>query len=136
MTELQPGFASVFFEVQFDKLASTDLRNAVSADCTSCIDGLVSSTQREAWLNLPYAGDGGPESVLSFLTSLLATVNSSLVPVPSPKRDFYCWRGGIRICYTTQAILSGGKPVALTIDGGGQRIICEIILVMATVPTV
>lgn len=136
MTELQPGYASVYFEVQFDRLASAELRKSITIDCTACIDGLVSPAQRNLWLNLPYTGDGSPTSILSFMTALLADVDPSLVPVPTPRRIFYCWRSGIRICYTTQGILSGGKPVVLTIDGDGQRVTCDIMLVMAIVPAV
>ncbi len=136
MTELQPGYASVYFEVQFDKLASAGLRDAIALDCTACIDGLVSPAQRESWLNLPYTGDGSPTSTLAFMTALLAAVNPSLVPVPTPRRDFYCWRSGIRICYTTQGVLSGGKPVVLKVDGDGQQVSCDIMLVMAVNPSI
>ncbi len=136
MSELQPGFASVYFEVQFDKLASPALREAITIDCTQCIDNLVTPAQRESWLNLPYTGDGSPSSVLSFMTDLLADVDPNLVPVPTPKRDFYCWRSGVRTCYTTQGVLSGGKPVVLKINADGQQISCDIMLVMAVAPSV
>jgi len=134
MPDLQPGETNVFFEVRFDKLASSSVRAAITAASFVLIDQLVPPATRATWLNRPYPGDGSPVSTLDYVEKLFNTVNANLVPKPSPKQDSYCLLDSTYICYSTFSLENSGIPVALTVQSNGFEVSCEIIVVMATLP--
>ncbi|MHA7812181.1 MAG: hypothetical protein ACX94C_02140 [Phycisphaerales bacterium] len=132
MPGLQPGHASVYFEVYFDKLSPSTVRSAIATDCVAQLDALVPVATRDTWLNCEYTGDGSAVDMLDFVSKLFELVNPNLVPKPTPKQDFYCWMGAERTCYATFSLQDNGTPVTLTIESDGYQVECEIMVIMKT----
>lgn len=131
---LQPDHASVYFEVYFDRMASSTLRAAIATECTTCINNLVPAATRGTWLNKPYIGGNDPANQLTFVTKLFQDADPTLSPQPTPPNTFYCWQGNSRTCYSSYAVNQNGVPVTVTVSAGGEQVTCEIWAVMMTLP--
>lgn len=135
MSDLQPGQASVFFEVKFDKLAPASLRTTIATECTTKLNQIVPEAKRTTWLNQPYTQGNDPADLLAHVETLFTQANPTLSVTPTPKQDFYCWFGPNRNCYTPFEVLENGQPVIVVVESDGYAVSCQLIAVMATVPT-
>lgn len=136
MPELQPGFADVVLEVRFDKLAPNTLRNAITIDCTTRIDQLVSPAVRESWIGRPYSSGSDPALLLDHVDKLLSQANPSLSASPTQKMDFYCWVGSVRQCYFPFGVKENGEFISISVEANGQQVECQLVAIMSILPEV
>lgn len=118
--------ADVVFELDFTKLAPTDLRTAIRQDGTTLIDKHAPQNIRSGWLGKPFSGDPTPDAVLKHVNDCFAQASPKLTAALLVDEDSYCWVDVIIICYFTFGVLYEGAPLMCKSTASGLTMECPL----------
>jgi len=118
--------ADVILELEFARMAPTDLRAAIKQDGTTLIDKHAPPGVRTGWLGRPFNGDPTPDAALNHVNGCLTEASPELTAALLVDDDSYCWVDIHIICYFVFGVLYEGAPLICESTASGLTVACPL----------